>query len=147
MNGAQQAQKLYDTSELAPSERTIHKQVIEWARMQENAIPELKALFHPPNGGDRHPAVAAKLKKMGAKAGVPDLCLPIAAEMQDGTRYGALWIELKSQSGRMRETQETWRDRLQRHGHAWALCRSFDDAKTCIMDYLDGSFDPELYTD
>ena len=133
------------TNTLAPSEATIHKQVVEWAEYQAGAMPELRSLFHPPNGGHRRKATAARMKAMGAKAGVPDLCLPVACTMRDGTRYGALWIELKSKTGRLRDSQRQWRNRLRRHGHAWALCRSFDDAKAALMDYLDGSFDPSLY--
>lgn len=145
MDGKQMAAALYGTKSGTPSEATIHKQVVEWAEYQGGSVPELRSLFHPPNGGHRHKAVAGKMKAMGAKAGVPDLCLPVAAEMQDGTRYGALWIELKSQSGRLRDSQKAWRDRLRANGHAWILCRTFSDAKAALMDYIDGSFDPELY--
>ena len=35
-------------------------------------------VFHIPNGGSRHPAEAARMGARGAKAGVPDLCIPAA---------------------------------------------------------------------
>lgn len=152
-DGKQIAAALYGTKSGTPSEATIHKQVIEWAELQESAMPELKSLFHPPNGGHRTKATAAKMKAMGAKAGVPDLQLPIVRPgvgLDGGVRrYGALWIELKSKSGRLRDTQAAWRDRLRQGGHAWALCRSFEAAQRCLRDYIAGHFheahyDPEV---
>lgn len=49
-------------------------------------------LFHIPNGGSRNIIEATKLKKMGVKAGVPDLQLIVP----NGEVHG-LWIELKAQ--------------------------------------------------
>ena len=40
-------------------------------------------MFRIPNGGSRHPAEAARLKAQGVKAGVPDLCIPVARGSQN----------------------------------------------------------------
>jgi hypothetical protein len=130
------------------SEDEIHRACVQWADAQSGAMPELNALFHPPNGGARDGRTGARMKALGAKAGVPDLCLPVVKPiLEDGQKRsaGALWIELKSQSGRLRDTQKTWRDRLLEHGHAWALCRSLPDFQVCITDYVAGDFDPSEY--
>lgn len=49
-----------------------------WAQMHLAKYPQLRLLYHIPNGGSRNAAEAASLKRQGVKAGVPDLCLPVA---------------------------------------------------------------------
>ena len=58
------------------SEDTEQIQVINWAHWNIEKYPEPKWLHHIPNGGRRDRVEAAKLKEMGVKAGVSDLCLP-----------------------------------------------------------------------
>ena len=64
--------------------------VMDWARWNQNAHPELELLHHCPNGGSRNKAEAVKLKQMGVKVGIPDLCLPVPMGM-----YNGLYIEMK----------------------------------------------------
>ena len=70
------------------SEDTEQMSVMDWARWNQNAHPELELLHHCPNGGSRNKAEAVKLKQMGVKAGIPDLCLPVPMGM-----YNGLYIE------------------------------------------------------
>lgn len=49
-----------------------------WAMWQQEGRPELKLLYHVPNGGKRDKRTATALRRQGVKAGVPDLCLPVA---------------------------------------------------------------------
>lgn len=49
--------------------------IMNWAEYNMGKYPELKYLYHTPNGGSRNSAEARNLKKQGVKAGVPDLCL------------------------------------------------------------------------
>lgn len=64
-------------------------------------------LFHIPNGGSRNIIEASKLKKMGVKAGVPDLQLIVP----NGLIHG-LWIELKSKAGKLQPSQRLMIQRL-----------------------------------
>lgn len=57
---------------------------------------------------------------MGAHPGFPDLLVMCEGRM--------LFIEVKSPAGRLSYNQEAFRDWCQIEGHAWALCRSVDDA-------------------
>jgi len=126
------------------TEEQLHKACVRWADAQAGARPALEALFHVPNGGKMKPGTAGKLKGQGLKKGVPDLVLPVVRTVigPDGRRSaGGLWIELKSQSGRLRESQAWWRDALRDHGQAWALCRSVGGFQETVTDYLDGSFE------
>lgn len=114
-----------------PSEDTIQAQVIRWAALQAGVYPELSRLFHVPNGGQRHAAVAAKLKGQGVKPGVPDLCLPVP-------RFGCpgLWIEMKTSDGRVSTNQKDWIAHLKGAGYRVEVCRSFDEARGVLLDYL-----------
>ena len=62
------------------SEADEQRVVVEWCDWMR--IP----VFHIPNGGSRHKAEAARLKVQGVKAGVPDLCIPVARGNSRGCR-------------------------------------------------------------
>jgi len=126
------------------SEDELHRACVQWADAQSGAIPELEALFHPPNGGHRDARTGARMKELGAKAGVPDLCLPIVRPViwTNGTEVaaGALWVELKSESGQLRDTQKEWRTRLMKHQHCYIVCRSLDVFRAAVTDYIEGDY-------
>lgn len=60
------------------SEATEQERVINWCVYNASEHPELKLIYHIPNGGSRNQLEAANLKRQGVKAGVPDLTLPVA---------------------------------------------------------------------
>lgn len=53
-------------------ERELHGAA---ALFLEYALPSDAFWFHPPNGEERSAATGAKLKRMGVKAGVPDIII------------------------------------------------------------------------
>ena len=115
-----------------PTEEQEQAAVMEWAMLMEKQAPELALLYHCPNGADRHPAVAAKLKKQGVKPGVPDLFLPVAR----GTAHG-LYIEMKRQKGgRVSEDQKAWMDALTQQGYVCVVARGAEEACDVIWRYL-----------
>jgi len=127
------------------SERAEQEALAKWAAASEGERPALRLLFHVPNGGNRTARAGARMKRMGAKAGVPDLCLPVPRPAPDGAAvasYGALWIEMKAGGGRMRERQRWWRDSLRQAGHAHAVCHGWEEARDVLLAYLDGGFAP-----
>ena len=65
--------------------------LFEWAAYHMDCMPELEYMHHIPNGGKRDKRTAVALKRQGVKAGVPDICLPVA---RNG--YHGLYIELKA---------------------------------------------------
>ena len=113
------------------SERTEQIRLFNWARSWEDEIPELRLLFHPPNGGWRAKATAKRLKAMGTKAGVPDVCLPVP---RNG--YAGLWIEMKWGSNKPTSKQQEWIDRLREQGHRVDVCYSCHEARSVILEYL-----------
>ena len=115
------------------SEHDEQKKIFQWARMSEGRWPELALLFAIPNGGHRHKAVAAKLKAEGVKAGVPDMCLPVARG-----RWHGLFIELKHGKNKETDSQAWWLINLCEQGYYAVTAWEFEGAKQVIEDYLNG---------
>lgn len=107
--------------------------IFAWAAIMERRYPELRLLHHIPNGGSRHPIEAARLKKQGVKAGMPDICLPVS---RNG--YNALYIELKRKGGRVSERQQEMMMLLTEYGNMAIVCYGTEQAVECIVDYLRG---------
>ncbi len=105
--------------------------LIDWAKLNSARAPELALLFAIPNGGDRHPAVAAKLQAEGVQSGVPDLCLPVARQ-----GYHGMYIELKAPGGAASEAQEEWIAALRAQGYWAAVVVGWAAAARKICLYL-----------
>lgn len=114
------------------SEATEQERLISWAQWQHNKYPELKLLYHVPNGGSRNTLEAANLKRQGVKAGVPDLCLPVARQ-----GYHGLYIEMKWGKNKVTENQKQWLDDLRQQGYEAVVCYGADQAIRAIEEYLD----------
>ncbi len=105
--------------------------LIEWTELQKGKYPELLMLFHIPNGGKRNRIEAARFKKMGVKAGIPDLFLPVPR-----AAYHGLFVEMKSLDGKPTKDQKEWIKALSKQGYAVEVCYGFEQAQKVILDYL-----------
>lgn len=105
--------------------------LMQWTAYAMGAYPELKLLYHVPNGGKRNAAEAAHLKRQGVKAGVPDLCLPVPRG-----KYHGLYIELKAKNNQPTETQIDWLKALAAQGFKTAVCWGFEAARSVIESYM-----------
>ncbi len=105
--------------------------LFEWAGLQRGKYPKLDDMFHIANGGYRDPREAANLKRQGVKAGVPDICLPVA---RGG--YHGLYIELKYGKNKPTLEQQVWLGRLLRNGYEAKVCYGWEQAKNEIIKYL-----------
>ena len=115
-----------------PTESVEQQCLFRWARMEEAAHPELRWLYHVPNGGKRDRRVAAKLCGEGVKPGVPDLCLPVPR----GEFHG-LYIEMKRLRGGTTSTeQKEWLEELKKQGYHACVCRGWEAAANTILGYL-----------
>jgi len=88
-------------------------------------------LISIPNGGRRDKVTACLLKLEGCRAGAPDLLLAVARG-----KFHSLFIELKTPIGRIRPDQCKMLKHLETQGHLTAVCRSFEDARKVITEYL-----------
>jgi len=90
---------------------------------------------HPPNGGKRGLIEACRLKRLGVRAGVPDLLIFERWQSTDpetgGEGFGVA-LELKSPTGRATSEQRAWLDSLQARGWRVGICRTFDEARKLI---------------
>ena len=75
---------------------------------------------HVPNGADRHPAVARKMKLAGTKPGVADLIFLI-----DGH---SIAVELKTEIGTLSRDQIAWRETFERAGGAYFVAFGLNEA-------------------
>ncbi len=107
--------------------------LFRWAAYQSHsyAMPELALMFAIPNGGLRSKATAARLKAEGVKAGVPDICLPVA-----NGKYHGLFIEMKAGRNKPTTPQVQWHMRLSQQGYRVAVCYGWEAARDVIEEYL-----------
>lgn len=105
--------------------------VMDWARSNQNTFPDLKYLFHIPNGGFRDVVTGSRMKRAGVKKGVPDLFLPVSNHLWHG-----LWIEMKDGKGVQSDEQIDWESFLYRQGYKAIVCYSGNEAIRALQEYL-----------
>jgi len=107
-----------------PTEDYEQMMLVQWFR---RTYPEVR-IFSVPNGGYRHPAVAAKMKATGVAKGVPDLFVPA---------WG-LWIEMKRQKGGVVSAeQKDWMNYLQSVNYVCIVGKGAEAAKAAISDFYE----------
>jgi hypothetical protein len=115
-----------------PTEAEEQKLLINWSDVMSRRWPELRLLFHIPNGGSRNAREAKNLKEQGVKPGVPDLFLPVARH-----GYHGLFIELKRRkNGKLSDEQEKMLGNLREQGYCAWVCKGADSAIELITGYL-----------
>ena len=112
--------------------------LFEFLALIETQEPMLKYMFHVPNGGHRHPVVAAQMKMAGVKRGVPDILFPIPFG-----DYVGLAIELKAGLNRTTNEQDEWLDVLAHAKWQTHICYGWVDAAIKIVEYIGKN--PEKY--
>jgi hypothetical protein len=109
-------------------EADLQRAVVEVLRL---ALPREAIIHHSANEvtepGPRGARRQAILVGMGVHAGFADLIV-----MSEGR---ILFLELKSLRGRLRPSQEAFRDAVLAQGFGWALVRSIDDALGALAEY------------
>ncbi len=124
------------------SEDSIQMSCVSWFRF---AHPELaRLLHHSANEGKRTTRIVhthagtrvvcsggARLKAMGMQTGFPDLFLAVPRRGMHG-----LFIEMKSETGRLEPSQREMLALLSEQGYATAVCRSLDDFQDVTDSYL-----------
>ena len=95
------------------------------------ALPRDAIVHHCANevteAGPRGARRQAILVGMGVHAGFADLIVISSGRV--------LFLEVKSQTGRLRKSQEIFRDTVVTQGFGWALVRSVDEALGALADH------------
>jgi len=120
-------------------ENMIKEQHISEARLQYecvtwfwNTYPVYRGLlYHIPNGGKRTAREASTLKSVGVVSGIPDLCLAIP---RSGS--GALYIELKTETGKVRPEQEKTISRLRQAGNKAEVIKNLSTFIELVENYI-----------
>lgn len=121
---------------LVPSEHHEQATVIAWWSMYAplKHIDD-RLLFAIPNGIPTSLRMAAKFKKEGLRAGVPDLFLALPRNGKSG-----LFIEMKRVGGKVKagSEQEAFCALLQFVGFKVVVAAGADEAMKAITEYLKG---------
>lgn len=113
------------------SEDGAQSALFAWCAISLPAYPQLEWFYHIPNGGMRSAKEGARMKKLGAKRGVLDCCLPV------GKRgYNALYIEMKTKIGIVSPDQERWILGLTNCGNLAIVAYSWEEARDILIWYL-----------
>lgn len=117
----------------ANTEHAHQAALFAWAA----AIPELHWMYAVPNGGERHKAVAARMKAEGVRSGVWDVHLPLPR----GTAPG-LYIEMKDpkrrnqKQGGLSDDQVKFGMAMHAAGYATHVCYTWEEARDALLAYL-----------
>lgn len=90
-----------------------------------------KLLFAVPNGGSRHIAEAANLKRQGVRRGVADVILLIPKK-----GFASLCLEFKTKTGRQSEHQEEFQRQAENCKSKYVIVRSAKQAINELKIYL-----------
>lgn len=115
-------------------ESHIQQALVRWfdgVAREHNIDPEYLMAF--PLQGHRSAANGARMKAEGMRKGTLDLHLAIPRG-----QYHALWIELKTATGKLSPSQREMIARLRTQGYAAGGAWGLDDAKRYILAYLRG---------
>lgn len=125
-------QRKASPTDRADLEFQIQSGFINWVRIVEvQQYPELQLLYAIPNGGNRHPATGAKMKREGVKRGIPDLHLPVA---RNG--HHSLYLETKAPGGTLSQWQRQVKAQLETEGNRVQVCHSIDGLIAAVLTYL-----------
>lgn len=125
-------EKCIEAKEAEVSEHDEQRCFFDWVRLMENQDDRFKAIFAVPNGGQRHPAVAARLKAEGVRAGVWDV---FCAVPKDG--WSGLWLEFKFGKNRLTNEQKDFQRLMHGFGYKLAVVNSSTEAQQQIEIYLE----------
>ena len=94
----------------------------------DTALPDSAIYFHTPNA-PRNKVTGARLKAMGMKAGVPDLCIIYRGDV--------LFVELKTAKGRLSPVQKAMQMQLASAGaHVMTECRSVEALEAYLEQFM-----------
>lgn len=118
------------------SEHSEQVALMQWVRAKQPRHPLFRLLFAVPNGGHRHPAVAAKMKAEGQRAGIADLIFAIPRR-----GFHALFLELKALDGSLSEAQKDFLYAVADQGYCAAVAKGAEHAQHILEWYAGLTYD------
>ncbi len=115
-------------------EEALQKACVEWFRFQ---YPN-KIIYHIPNSvafasGRKGKCIGVimKLKSLGLKKGILDLCIPHAVVTAHG-----LYIEMKIPGKHPTPDQRDVHDKLRENGYVVDVCKTFEEFTDSVNQYF-----------
>lgn len=95
-----------------------------------------RLLAHVPNGGKRSKIEASILKGMGVRAGHEDMVLAVPFRRDDVIVVPGLYLEIKSEDGRLRPEQKEMMRLHAEQGYAVSVAWKVNEGIGAICNYL-----------
>lgn len=92
-----------------------------------------KRFFAIENGGKRNLSTALRLKRAGVTPGVSDFCITAPCGP-----YSTLWLELKTETGKLSPDQKTFLRNHRSDGHLAVVAYGYDEARAIIDHWFCG---------
>ena len=86
------------------------------------------------NGAYSNARVGAAYKRMGVRAGFPDITIPKVG----GRGEPGLYVELKAPGRGLRPNQREWQQRLRHEGYVCEVVHTLEEFKELVTNYLSG---------
>jgi len=100
-----------------------HLEQVSAVNWFEAAYPGV-LIFAIPNGGERNPMVAEKMRREGVRRGIPDLMIPA----------WRLFVEMKAETGgRLSPAQKEQIAYLESVGYRCLVCHGFESFRDAII--------------
>lgn len=120
------------------SESDLQISIIDLIALRTAQDWRYQLIYAVPNGEYRHPKTASRLKRQGVKPGVADLVVACPSIVEDKLRH-ALYLELKTPTGKLSIHQEAWRDLVVRAGAVYAVAVTLTFADTLLTQWFHNS--------
>lgn len=121
------------------SEAEIHKEIVNFLKI---ALPAGSVFHHSPNEGRHKVQYRMAQKRLGMRAGWPDIEIFVDPTWWRGTApWAPIFLEIKTAKGRLSDNQKQMIGQLTNAGCYVAVVRSVTDARLALsqhMDLLDG---------
>ena len=108
------------------TETQEQKQLIQWCRTD----PRFQYLFHIPNESIGGHGWIVRNRQMGVKSGVPDLFYPVPMH-----GYHGMFIEMKTEKGRLGPEQKRWISILEALGYKCVVAHGWKAAREALIEY------------
>ena len=116
------------------TEAELHKLIVDYLQI---ALPAGSVVHHSPNEGRHKVAYRAKQKRLGMRAGWPDLEIFVQRTWwQADQPWSPIFLEIKTPKGRVSPAQHAVHAELETAGCAVAVVRSVEDVAEILATYL-----------
>lgn len=113
------------------SETQLVHAFMDWVHWKSNSEPLYSYMHHIVNEGKRSYTTSKLLKRAGMKSGLPDYNLPLPT-----ARYAGLYIEFKTETGKLSSHQISWIMKLRAVGHLVIVARTLSDAQYITEEHI-----------